>query len=93
MVISVCIVIAGFFQGINNTLITSAVMVVSPVERSTASSAYSFIRFTGGAIAPWLAGSLAVWFNPHVTFYVAGLAVIIGILVLFIGRKALVALD
>ncbi|MBC2148436.1 MFS transporter [Listeria booriae] len=93
MVISVCIVIAGFFQGINNTLITSAVMVVSPVERSTASSAYSFIRFTGGAIAPWLAGSLAVWFNPHVTFYVAGLAVIIGILVLLFGRKALVALD
>ncbi|MBC1457727.1 MFS transporter [Listeria newyorkensis] len=92
-VISVCIVIAGFFQGINNTLITSAVMVVSPVERATASSAYSFIRFTGGAIAPWLAGSLAVWFNPHVTFYVAGFAVIIGIIILLAGRKALSALD
>ncbi|KGL39171.1 MFS transporter [Listeria sp. SHR_NRA_18] len=92
-VISVCIVIAGFFQGINNTLITSAVMVVSPVERATASSAYSFIRFTGGAIAPWLAGSLAVWFNPHVTFYVAGFAVLIGIIILLAGRKALSALD
>ncbi|WP_311773432.1 MFS transporter [Listeria grandensis] len=92
-IISVCIVIAGFFQGINNTLITSAVMVVSPVERSTASSAYSFIRFTGGAIAPWLAGSLAVWFNPHVTFYVAGFAVVIGIIILLVGRKSLVALD
>ncbi|MBC1500745.1 MFS transporter [Listeria weihenstephanensis] len=92
-IISVCIVIAGFFQGINNTLITSAVMVVSPVERATASSAYSFIRFTGGAIAPWLAGSLAVWFNPHVTFYVAGLAVLIGIMILLVGRKALTALD
>nr|WP_220132278.1 MFS transporter [Listeria rustica] len=92
-VISVCIVIAGFFQGINNTLITSAVMVVSPVERATASSAYSFIRFTGGAIAPWLAGSLAVWFNPHVTFYVAGFAVLIGIIILLVGRKALAALD
>lgn len=91
--ISVCIVIAGFFQGINNTLITSAVMVVSPVERATASSAYSFIRFTGGAIAPWLAGSLAVWFNPHVTFYVAGFAVLIGIIILLAGRKALSALD
>lgn len=92
-VISACIVIAGFFQGINNTLITSAVMVVSPVERATASSAYSFIRFTGGAIAPWLAGSLAVWFNPHVTFYVAGFAVLIGIIILLAGRKALTALD
>ena len=34
-------------------------MKVSPVERPVASSAYSFLRFAGGAIAPFLAGKLA----------------------------------
>lgn len=88
-VISVCIIIAGLFQGINNTLITTAVMEVAPVERSIASSAYSFIRFTGGALAPWLAGKLADWYNPHVTFWFAAAAVAVGALVLFAGRRYL----
>lgn len=86
------IIVAGFFQGINNTLITTVVMEVSPVERSIASSAYSFIRFTGGAVAPWLAGKLAEWYNPHVTFYFAAAAVVVGILCLLSGRKYLTKL-
>ncbi len=88
-IISICIIIAGLFQGINNTLITTAVMEVSPVDHSIASSAYSFIRFTGGALAPWLAGKLADWYNPHVTFWFAAVAVACGALVLFIGKAHL----
>ena len=34
-------------------------MEAAPVERPIASSAYSFVRFGGGAIAPFLAGKLA----------------------------------
>ena len=34
-------------------------MKVAPVERPVASAAYSFVRFSGGAIAPFLAGKLA----------------------------------
>ncbi len=43
------IIVAGAFLGINNTLITEAVMGAAPVERPVASSAYSFVRFSGGA--------------------------------------------
>jgi predicted MFS family arabinose efflux permease len=83
----VCIILAGALLGINNTLITTAVMEVSPVERSVASSAYSFVRFVGGAIAPWLAGKLAEWYNPHVPFYFGAFAVLAALLVLFSGRR------
>ncbi|NGQ93639.1 MFS transporter [Brevibacillus sp. SYP-B805] len=87
------VVIAGAFLGTNNTLITTAVMVSAPVERSTASAAYSFIRFVFGAVGPWLAGKLAEWFNPHVPFYVGALAVVCGILTIVIGRKHLQHID
>ena len=54
-----CVVVSGALIGTVNTVLTEAVMKVSPVERPIASSAYSFMRFGGGAIAPWLAGRLA----------------------------------
>ena len=66
-VLASCVVIAGAFLGVNNTLITEAVMKVSDAERSTASAAYSFVRFTGGAIAPWLAGVLGEY-SMHLAF-------------------------
>ncbi|WP_026694671.1 MFS transporter [Peribacillus kribbensis] len=72
---------AGAFLGTNNTLITTAVMEVSPAERSIASAAYSFVRFIGGAAAPFLAGKLAEWYNPHVPFFFGAGAVILGIIV------------
>src|SRR5262249_46930819 len=55
----VLVIVAGLFLGIVNTLITETVMRVSTVERATASAAYSFVRFIGGAAAPYLAGKLA----------------------------------
>ncbi len=89
MTLVVAIVIAGAFLGINNTLVTTAVMGVAPVERPVASAAYSFVRFVGGAVAPWLAGKLAEWFGPSVPFYVGTLAVGLSMLVLFSGREYL----
>jgi MFS transporter, ACDE family, multidrug resistance protein len=62
-VVIAAVIVAGALLGNNNTLITTAVMNASPVERSTASAAYSFLRFIGGAIAPYLAGKLAEVFN------------------------------
>jgi MFS transporter, ACDE family, multidrug resistance protein len=50
------VVLAGFFLGINNTLVTETVMKAAPVERGTASAAYSFVRFGGGAAARWRRG-------------------------------------
>ena len=57
-VLATCVVIAGLFIGINNTLLTETVMRVSPAEKGVASAAYSFVRFSGAALAPWLAGVL-----------------------------------
>jgi predicted MFS family arabinose efflux permease len=89
----VAVIVAGAFLGTNNTLITTAVMQAAPVERSTASAAYSFIRFIGGAAAPWLAGKLAERFNPHVPFFVGAIFVIFGISVVLLGRKHLEKID
>jgi len=51
----VAVIFAGALLG-NNTLITTVVMNAAPVELSTASAAYSFLRFIGGAaIAPFVA--------------------------------------
>ena len=85
----IAVILSGALLGVNNTLVTTAVMEVSPVERPVASAAYSFVRFIGGAIAPWLAGKLAEWYAPYVPFWVGGAAVVVSILVLFSGRSAL----
>lgn len=85
----IMVIVAGAFLGTNNTLITTAVMEVSPVERSIASASYSFVRFIGGAIGPWLAGKLAEWFNPHMPFYFGAFAVVVGVLVAISGHRHL----
>lgn len=86
-VVIAAVIFAGALLGNNNTLITTAVMNAAPVERSTASAAYSFLRFLGGAVAPFLAGKLAEMFNPHVPFIVGALFVIASVLFLMLNRK------
>jgi ACDE family multidrug resistance protein len=85
-------VVAGLFLGVNNTLITETVMISAPVERSTASAAYSFVRFTGGAAAPYLAGKLGES-NMHVPFWVGAACTALAIVVLASGRKVLAHVD
>lgn len=87
------VVLAGAFLGNNNTLITTAVMQAAPVERATASAAYSFLRFIGGAIAPWLAGRLAEWFNPSVPFFVGGSFVLFSVVFIWLCRNQLHHID
>ncbi len=83
------IVVAGAFLGINNTLITEAVMGSAPVERSVASSAYSFVRFSGGAVAPWAAGRLGEEVSMSAPFWMAAVAVVIGVAIFSIGARHL----
>lgn len=91
-VLVVGVVVAGLFLGVNNTLITETVMKVSPVERGVASAAYSFVRFSGGAVAPWLAGRLGEH-SLHVPFWVGAGAVVASVLVLLTARSILAAID
>ena len=88
-VLVVGIVVAGAFLGINNTLITEAVMGAAPVERPVASSAYSFVRFSGGAVAPYVAGKLGENVSIHAPFWMGAGAVLVGAVVLFVGRRTL----
>ncbi len=86
------VVFSGAFLGINNTLITETVMKVAPVERGVASAAYSFVRFSGGAVAPWLAGRLGEE-SIRLPFWVGAGAVVLGVLVLRIARAELRDID
>jgi MFS family permease len=89
----VAVILSGAFIGINNTLTTQAVMLVSPVERPVASSAYGFVRFIGGGLAPFAAGKLADAFNLSVPFYLGAATFVLAIVVLATGHKLLGAAE
>jgi MFS family permease len=89
----VAVIVSGAFIGINNTLTTQAVMLVSPVERTVASSAYGFIRFIGGGLAPFAAGKLADATDLSVPFYLGGVAFVLAIFVLASGHRLLDAAE
>jgi MFS family permease len=91
-VLVVGVVVAGGFLGVSNTLITETVVTVAPVERGVASSAYSFVRFAGGAVAPWMAGKLGEQ-SVHLPFWVGAASVLAGVAVLLSGRAFLHAVD
>jgi len=81
------VVVAGAFLGVNNTVITEAVMGAAPVERPVASAAYSFVRFSGGAVAPWAAGRLGEEVSVHAPFWMGAAAVGVAVVVLAVGRR------
>jgi nucleotide-binding universal stress UspA family protein len=64
-------------------------MSVSPVARPIASASYSFVRFLGGGLAPWIAGLLAEAFLPSTPFFVGAVVVAVGILVLATAHRLL----
>ncbi|KQW49312.1 MFS transporter [Nocardioides sp. Root1257] len=80
------IVLSGAFIGINNTLITEIVMGAAPVERPVASAAYSFLRFCGGAVGPYVALKLGENVGPHAPFWFGAGAVLVGVAILTAGR-------
>ncbi|MHB2028566.1 MAG: MFS transporter [Acidimicrobiales bacterium] len=92
-VLIVAVIVSGAFVGLNNTLTTQAVMLVSPVERPVASAAYGFVRFIGGGLAPFVAAKLAEHFNVHVPFYVGAGAVLLAIVILSRGHSLLTAAE
>lgn len=92
-VVIAMVVLAGAFLGNNNTLITTAVMNAAPVPRPTASAAYSFLRFIGGALAPYYSVKFAEWFDFHAPFYIGGGFVVAAVLLIWAFRKKLQHVD
>jgi ACDE family multidrug resistance protein len=86
----VAVVVAGTLLGIVNTLMTQLVMESAPVERPVASAGYSFVRFCGGAIAPFVAGKLSEHVSVGAPFYLgAGMTTIaVGVLWMYRGAFA-----
>ena len=83
------VIASGIFIGVNNTITTQAVMTVSPVERPVASSAYGFVRFIGGGLAPFAAGGLVLAAGIHVPFFIAAATIVAGIGILSTGHRLL----
>jgi len=92
-VVIVAVIASGALIGLNNTLVTTAVMSISPVPRNVASASYGFVRFIGGGLAPFVAGRLVADFNAHVPFLLAALVVLAGTAVMVPLRHALNAAD
>src|SRR5215469_3668877 len=81
-VLIAAVIASGIFIGVNNTITTQAVMTIAPVERPVASAAYSFVRFIGGGLAPYVAGRLVVALNIHVPFFIGAAVIVAGIVIL-----------
>ncbi|MFE4195708.1 MFS transporter [Paenarthrobacter sp. NPDC056912] len=85
----VLVIVAGALLGINNTIYTELAMGVSDSPRPIASAGYNFVRWMGGALAPFAAAQLGEHFGPQVPFFAGAVAMVIAILVAFGGRSYL----
>jgi predicted MFS family arabinose efflux permease len=88
-VVIIAVIASGALIGMNNTLVTTAVMSIAPVPRGVASASYGFVRFIGGGLAPYVAGRLVASFNTHVPFLLAAVVVLAGTGVVATLRTAL----
>lgn len=92
-VVIAAVICSGIFVGVSNTLVTTAVMSIAPVERPVASATYGFVRFIGGGLAPFAAGQLAEHLNARVPFVIAAITLVVAGLVLRTVHRALAAAD
>jgi MFS transporter, ACDE family, multidrug resistance protein len=89
----VCIIVGGLLLGVMNTVLTESVMEATDLPRSVASSAYSAVRFLGGAAAPPIAALLWHAFDASVPYMFAAASVLIAALTIALGRRALARVD
>ncbi|MDY7541669.1 MULTISPECIES: MFS transporter [unclassified Cryobacterium] len=88
-----CVIVGGLLLGVLNTVLTESVMEATDLPRPVASSAYSGVRFLGGAIAPPAATLLAEFFGPAVPFYAGAASVLVACAILVIGHRHLARAD
>ena len=72
-------IVGGGLVGITNTAMTEAAMEATDLPRSIASSAYSGVRFVGGAMGPTLSGPISDAFVAQAPYVAAALAVLVTI--------------
>ncbi|WP_395363268.1 MFS transporter [Streptomyces sp. YH02] len=85
----VCTVLSGAFIGVNNTVFTELALDVSDAPRPVAGAGYNFVRWFAAAAAPYLAPKIEEWSDVHMPFVVAGVAAVLGAVVVRVRRAAL----
>jgi MFS family permease len=84
-------IVAGALLGVNNTVYTELAMGVSDAPRPVASAGYNFVRWMGGALAPFIATWLGETFGAPVPFYASATALLVAIAIALGGRLYLAA--
>ncbi|MEV8638392.1 MFS transporter [Streptosporangium sp. NPDC051023] len=84
--IVVFVVLSGIPIGLNNTVFTEAAMEVSDAPRPVASAGYNFVRWMGGALAPYVVTKLGEEIGPAVPYCLGAACCLAGMAVLY-GRR------
>lgn len=87
------IVVGGLLLGILNTVFTEAAMEATDLPRAVASSAYSGVRFIGGAVAAAMAGPIAASLGAEAPYLYGAGALVLACVVLAGGRRHLRRID
>jgi len=89
----ILIIVAGLILGIMNTVLTESSMESTDLPRPVASSAYSGIRFLGGAIAPPIGSAIGAAFTSGSPYLFGGGALVVALILFFALRRFLVTAD
>ncbi|MEU6795413.1 MFS transporter [Nonomuraea wenchangensis] len=87
--IIVCVVLSGIPIGLNNTVFTESAMEVSDAPRPVASAGYNFVRWMGGALAPFVATKLGEEIGVAVPYVLGAVCCFVGMTVLYLRRHHL----
>ncbi|MFC4009511.1 MFS transporter [Nonomuraea purpurea] len=82
-------VLSGIPIGLNNTVFTEAAMEVSDSPRPVASAGYNFVRWMGGALAPFIATKLGEEIGVFVPYALGAACCAAGMAILYVRRHHL----
>ncbi|MFG6197453.1 MFS transporter [Nonomuraea sp. JJY05] len=82
-------VLSGIPIGLNNTVFTESAMEVSDAPRPVASAGYNFVRWMGGALAPFIATKLGEEIGVAVPYALGAACCLAGMAILYVRRHHL----
>jgi ACDE family multidrug resistance protein len=82
-------ILSGIPIGLNNTVFTESAMKVSDSPRPVASAGYNFVRWMGGALAPFIATKLGEELGVAVPYVVGAACCLAGMGILYARRHHL----
>ncbi|MBE1585022.1 MFS transporter [Nonomuraea angiospora] len=86
-------VLSGIPIGLNNTVFTESAMEVSDAPRPVASAGYNFVRWMGGALAPFIATKLGEEIGVAVPYALGAACCFVGMAILYFRRHHLRVLN